>query len=171
MLHNLALLPQASSLLGRFDEAVLSLAFSPDGKQLAVGTQSKGVALCNVENRDCQRTLKIPGYVRHIKFSDDARSVFIAGADVAIWELSHLDQPSIRAGDGDAQAYAVSADFKYIAYGDQHGAGAIHNVTTGERTGIYLSAGFASLAFNNDVTLLASGDTTGTIQVWKVEGR
>jgi len=168
MLRNLALLPNVSFLLDSFDEAILSMTFSPDGKQLLVGTETKGAKLCYIETRECKQSLPVPGYVRHVEFSKDGHYLFTAGANAIIWDIKNLDQPLISVGNNDAQAYAVSPDFKYVAISDQYGYGEIRHIENGERSLINFDAGVFSLAFNQHGTLLASGSLLGTIQIWKV---
>lgn len=168
MLRNLALLPEVSFLLDSFDQAILSLAFSPDGKQLLIGTETEGTKLCTIETRQCRQSLPVPGYVRHVEFSEDGRYLFTAGANAIIWDTNNLNQPLLSVGNGDAQAYAVSPDFKYVAIGDQYGYGEIRSVENGERSLINFDAGVFSLAFNQNGKLLASGSSLGTIQIWEV---
>lgn len=168
MLRNLALLPEASFVLGNFGEAIRSLAFSPDGKKLLVGTETGGAKLCDVETLGCTQTLQVPGYVRHVEFSEDGRYAFTAGANAIVWDLNDIDEPLLSVGDGDAQAYAVSPNFEYVAIGDQYGYGEIRSVANGERSSIDFDSGVFSLAFNEDGKLLASGDSQGKIRIWEV---
>ena len=170
MLRNLALLPEAPLRLGNFGEPIRSLAFGPDGKKLLVGTETGGARLCDIPSRGCAQTLNVPGYVRHIEFSADGLYAFTAGANAVIWNMNDLDQPLLSVGDGDAQAYAVSPDFEFVAIGDQYGYGEIRSIAHGERSSIDFNAGVFSLAFSEDGKLLVSGDLQGTIRVWQVPG-
>ncbi|NUT46181.1 MAG: WD40 repeat domain-containing protein [Saccharothrix sp.] len=119
-------------------DAVRSTAFSPDGRVLAVGSQSRAIQLLDLTDPDHPGALPPllghEGDVRAVAFSPDGRWLASASADhhVMVWAVDDPRHPAL------------------VATLEEHTA-AVH-----------------ALAFNRSGTRLATGDLDGTAWIWDV---
>ena len=121
-----------------------SLAFSPDGKTLAVGTSPvasaaavDGVQLWNVARRTLTTTIPISGLVHAVAYSPDGSTIAVAaGQDLALVNtttLSPLYVPAPEGSDpedqGNALMVAYSGDGNTLAIADNEGLIQFWNVS------------------------------------------
>jgi WD40 repeat protein len=67
--------------------SVSSIAYSPDGKTLAIGQGSK-VKLCDAQTGELKRTLNGQNWVESVAFSPDGKSVAGGGGKtVKLWKV------------------------------------------------------------------------------------
>jgi WD40 repeat protein len=113
-------------------ESVLSVAFSPDGKQLVSGSWDKTIKVWNIADGSVARDLvnpafkpaSHPGYVYALRFTKDGKHLISAGGAprlkgyLAQWELStgKLEWGK-ELNQGTLFALALSPDGKYLALG------------------------------------------------------
>ncbi|SMB86407.1 WD40 repeat domain-containing protein [Deinococcus hopiensis] len=150
-----------------------SLAFSPDGQQLAVGYEASTIGLWDVASGQLTRTLGGGrGWVLSLAFSPDGARL------VSGWGDGTLHFYGVRSGEvspvqqvnqGFVRWLAFSPDGKQVAAASGDGSVSLwtplgrplHRLTghTGAATTVtYLDAG-----------TLVSGDTAGTLRVWNAE--
>jgi WD40 repeat protein len=155
-----------------------SVAFSPDGKTMAVDS-SDGVAIWNLAGSKPQvtKSLKLPHGLVKLAFSWDNR-ILAVGFDtgVQLCDVERNKQPSrepLRVSEGTVTSVALSRDGKLLAAGytgtDQHletlsGGVVIWDVTKGTRFAVeQVKSSVNSVAFSPDCQILAASSDDGVI--------
>jgi WD40 repeat protein len=114
------------------DAGELAAALSPDGTQLAAGTQVGGVAVWDVARGLWRVRVSVPsaGTIWKLIYAPDGAHAFTASDDgiVRVWDTARWQDPiSLDAGEGPAVAVAVAPD-GWLAAGYQSGAIVIWDV-------------------------------------------
>jgi WD40 repeat protein len=165
---------QLRRILAGHDRGVMALAFSPDGKLLAVAC-GDSVKVWDTASGKLIATLGAP-HVTGVAWSPDGRQVLAAtGPVVQVWNLERLSEDSqLLKLVVNARALAVSADGRVAVAGHQgEGKAERHFVHVLDRAGAepaLLEAGTGSLmavALSPDGRqLLAAGDGR-TVHIWE----
>jgi WD40 repeat protein/tRNA A-37 threonylcarbamoyl transferase component Bud32 len=158
--------------------AVACMAFSPDGKTLALG-HGEYVEFWDVADGILRRTLKANrGALRAIAFSADGTQLASGGADwkVKLWNLASPREPATLDGHlDDVMALAFSPDGKTLASGSKDRTVKLWHVVTGQE---FLSLDshrgpVFCLKFTPDGQTLAGGgawgpgDALGEVHLWR----
>ena len=158
---------------------VLSLAFSPDGRVLAVGGNTWGdtnLALWDVESgrRLAARVghaEETPGYgTACVTFSSDGKLLASAGHDKAVmlWEMPSLSRRKKLTGHFRELGYvAFSPNGKTLASaGGDAKVKLWHVPTGGELATLKGRTGYFSVTFSPDGKTLAASDVNKTVTLW-----
>lgn len=166
---------RSASVAGKAD-GVCSVAFSPDGKILAVAEYPGIIRLCDVPSGRVERTIKAPAWTPgSIAFSPDGKrlaaglwtgsqdGVSPPGNDVVIWDVASGDPTRTLKGHTDAvRAVAFSPDGKLLVSGGDDGVARVWETANGrsrmtlafpelaKRLGEKYPIGVDSVAFSPD---------------------
>ncbi len=154
---------------------VNSVAFSPNGKLLASGSDDYKFKLWDVQNRQPIVTLEhVVDHTRYqikaVAFSPDGQLLATAGWGVKLWDVSNQNGIDTLEHDQWVYAVAFSRDGQRLAAGDINGLVKVWDVQNwqaitqleGDTTVVY------SVAFSPDGRTLASAGYQGQIRLWAV---
>lgn len=156
--------------------SILSVAWSPDGTQIAVGQSNATIAVWDAQSAELLFTLS--GHqeeVLALDWSPDGTSLASGSSDgsVRIWNIEtqqslrviqDVPQNSIRRPILDV---AWSADSNFVAGARDAGTITIWSVETGERQSFYIHDSMAlTVDWHPSLNLLASGGLDGQVLVW-----
>lgn len=163
-------------------DAVETLAFSPDGKTVALGYHSSEIDLWDWRNKKSLGSLKYPGSLFALAWSPDGKKLAAAGgAKVFVWDpLGKTLIKSFDVREGAPQTFptikvlAFSPDSKTLAAGGFDAVARIYDITAknpadakeqkiceGHSSAIY------SLAFSADGRSLVTGSFDHTTRLWE----
>ncbi len=171
----------AQSLFTESFAGIFTLAFSPDGEQLALGTNGNEIRLWNVKDSTVQLTCKgHTNWIGSVCFSPDGR-LLASGSDdttVRLWDRQSGRCLATLSGHTDwIKSLCFSPDGRLLASAsfdhticlwhcdwERHiDIGQEPYVLTGHRDRVQ------SICFHPDGRLLASSSSDGTIRLWDVE--
>ena len=151
-----------------------SIAFSPDGRTLASGSQDNTIKLWDVETGSVLRTLS--GHVRFVwsvAFSPDGRTLASGSDDktIKLWDVATGRELRALSGHGESVSSVVfSPDGRTLASGCTDGSIKLWDEATGRelRTLGLPSIGAVvwSIAFSPDGRTLVSGGGDNTLKLW-----
>ena len=164
---------------GGYDDAVFSVAFSPDEQFLATGSEDGSVKIWRVRDGSLAHAFTPYGRFSHVfavAYSPDGEYLAVGGASYAgevrvyrtsDWELVATLSPHLV----QIRSLAFSPDGQYLVSGDYYATIRVWRVSNWmlERTFVHGSGGgfeIHSLAFSPDGNYLASASRDGTVRVW-----
>lgn len=165
-----------------------ALAFSADGKRLAVGLQvisptTPGLLVLDVASGRTLRTLTTERVaVGDVAFAPDGAHLAVAETLLPFGNgrIVLLDARTLRRARTLAQlpgveatAVAFGPDGSGVAFGGADGTAGLVSAQTGQRIASYLgqTAAINQIAFSPDGNLVATASTDGTTRVWRGRGQ
>jgi WD40 repeat protein len=149
------------------DSVVKSLAFSPRGWKVAVGSEDGTVRVWNVRNHKEIATLAASGATRVVSVGFGAGGLVMAASDngtVRIWKLNSSTASGQLKVPGGIAGAAISPDSSLVAAADGHRHVWFWNRRTGSRKELPAPPGpDVTLAFSHDGGTLAVGVTNSNV--------
>ncbi|MFH0900431.1 MAG: WD40 repeat domain-containing protein, partial [Pseudomonadota bacterium] len=151
---------------------VYSLAFSPDGRCVAVSSQNRVIYLVDVDTMATRALRDHDGKAKTIAFSPDG-SYLAAGFDegsVGIWDLDGGGVSVVRGQEQAQNEVAFSPDGETLASASGDGTICLWEVASRQvrRKLVVDKGGFAGIAFTPDGRHLFSSGSDGTIRTWEI---
>jgi transcriptional regulator with XRE-family HTH domain len=167
------------AILGGYSNAVVSVAFSPDGKTMASGDADYTVQLWDMSTRQPMGLpLSDTGAVNWVAFSPDGRTLAAGNADgtVQLWDVATGLPTSSSLINGRAGVIwvAFSSDGKTLTAGDADGTVRSWDVATRQPIGAPLTVDAGpvnSMALSPDGKTLAVGGADGKVRLWDMATR
>jgi WD40 repeat protein/transcriptional regulator with XRE-family HTH domain len=152
--------------------AVDSVAFSPDGKTLATGSDAGTILLRDAATHRKITALTGPtGPVHSIAFSPDGKTLATGGSAVRLWDVAtHRKITALTSHTGAVDSVVFSPDGQTLATGNADGSVRLWDVTTHRKIAALTgpTARVDSVAFSPDGTTLATGSGDGAVRLWDV---
>ena len=164
-------------VMGGSDRAV---AFSPDGKRLAVAT---GAGIWMYDGQTYRELTLLTGHtdvVRTVAFSPDGKKLASGGSDhtVKLWDLTTGNVITFgahrRVGhEASVESIAFSPDGRTLASGAADMTIKLWDIETGQNLATFIGHEYRvfSVAFSPDGKTVASGAEDRTIKLWNIETR
>jgi WD40 repeat protein len=163
----------------RFDARGMAVAFSPDGRHLAIGGSASDVVLCDLARGFRERTLGIPvRAASDLSFSPDGRTLAVsshASREIILWDVdNNCQRMTLRGHHFTVIEVAFSPDGQSLASASgasEEQSVLIWSLATGrpERRLAESNSGFLSVAYSPDGRLLASACANEkAVRVWDV---
>ena len=157
-------------VMGGSDRAV---AFSPDGKRLAVATGA-GIWIYDAKTyREMALLAEHTGVVRAVAFSPDGRTLASGAQDetVKLWDLKTGHVTTFAGHQRGVESVAFSPDGKMLAAGTESSTVNLWDAENGQNLVTFKGHEFRvfSVAFSSDGKTVASGAEDNTIKLWDVK--
>ncbi len=153
---------------------VFSLAFSPDGKQLAIGTNAKPDFISLWDATTGKQVKTLGGHadaVLSLAFSKDGTKLLSGSYDgsARLWNMQDGSSREFRGHDWWVWSVAFSPDEKRFVTASQDGSAIVWNVATGKASPPFLahSGPIYSAAFSPDGEHVATGSYDKRVLVWR----
>jgi WD40 repeat protein len=153
---------------------ILSIAFSPNGKLLAIGDTNGEIRLWQVKNAKQMLSLKgHESWVWSISFSPDGQTLASSSQDctVKLWDIrTGQCLTTLQGGNSIVRSVELSPDGQVLASGHGDATVRLWEVLTGTclRTLQGHDRSVWSVSFNPDGQTLASGSDDQTVKLWDV---
>jgi WD40 repeat protein len=166
-------MPGEISLLLDQENWVDSVAFSPDGAQLASGSSDETIDIWDVETANLTTTLYGQlGAVESVAFSDDGLLLVSGGGDenVLIWDLVQPNNPprTLSGHTEEITDVIFSPDGRLVVSASRDDHIRVWDVRSGIVLGDFVAhiGDVNSVSYRRDGTMFASGGADGTILLW-----
>lgn len=156
---------------------VQALAFSPDGRMLASGSDDLTIKFWEVATgKELKTLVGHTADVIFLVFSPDGKRLASAAKGqeaITLWDVrTGKELLAIEGVPGDVYQLQFSPDGKSLVSGSYDGVVKMWDLATGKELRTFQTAeegsSIRSLAFSADGELLASGDVLGFVEVWVV---
>jgi len=154
----------------KHSDAVLSIAWSPDGKTIATGSEDKSVMIWDADKGEVKATLL--GHIRGVNglcWTPDGNNLLTAGdRTIQVWDKDGKRLRVIGGENTDARSISFSSDGKIFSAGSYDKRIVVWNFESGKviRTLEGHDKSVLAVCISPDGKLLASGSLDATVRLW-----
>ena len=149
------------------DDAVTSVAFSPDGRYIASGSYDGTARVWEVATGREIARMTHNNLVNSVAFSPNGEHVLSGSKDLRVWETLTGKETARMTPDGLVSVVSFSPNGRYVVSGSGEGNLQVWNATTGQEIAHMTQDGsVASINFSSDSEYVVSG--ADDIHVWDV---
>lgn len=161
--------------------AISTLAYSPDGRRLAVASHDGTVVIWDVATgRPIGKPLGVhnagalsPQWILSVAYQPQGRQIAAGNGkgEITIWDIATGRKVTSPDYGAPVRSLAYSPDGKFLAAGfeDRHGTVAVFPLGTNNPPRLFrLGDEVYSVAFSRNGKLLAAGDGAGDIELWNL---
>lgn len=163
------------------------VAFTPNGTELAVGSDKPGVRVFDTATGRQRRVIAAGEIANRLQFTPDGKRVVLhkwkdQNNKVRVWDwVADKEQLSFKAGTAGVQATTISPDGRLLAAGGWDGFARVFDLETGKSVrefdtnlpGAHMrdprdTNRVYAVAFSPDGRALATGDANGAVRMWEL---
>ncbi|MDO9301164.1 MAG: TIR domain-containing protein [Anaerolineales bacterium] len=160
---------QATPVL-KFNANVAELVISPDSNWIGISTDAGEISLFNIATR-VKKSISPTGLGKHVLFSSDSQLLITvdAASKVQTWDTSTLTEgPLLFDGNTEVRSIAISLNHLTLGLTDKI---LVVDASSGAPISEIQSPGdHGVMVFSPDGALLASGNSSGQLSIWRVSG-
>ena len=155
------------------NNSVYSVAFSPDGSQIASASGDSTVKIWSVNGKEMQTLIGHSSEVRSVAFSPNGKQIASASEDgaVKIWSIEGEELLTLKGHNNSVYSVAFSPNGEQIVSASYGGIIKMWSVDgkelltlKGHNSSVY------SVAFSPNGKQIASASNDGTVKIWSIEG-
>nr|WP_072753389.1 TIR domain-containing protein [Rhodococcus maanshanensis] len=165
--------PDGDAIAGLPGGPTLSVAYSPDGRWFATGSEDNNIRLFDRTKADAEAEVMNGhrGPVPSLAFSADSRRIVSGSLDgtVRIWDVDSRTSTTLEAHESPVTSVAFSADGRRVASGDLVGTVRVWDVAGDQASSVPLvghRGRVTSVAFSEDGHQVLTSSFDKTIRIW-----
>ena len=160
--------------LAGHNSSINSIAFSPNGKTIAIASEDGMVKLWQLESKELQTFKGHSSSIDSVAFSPDGQTIVSGSGDktVKLWNLEGQELQTFEGHSSSINSVTFSPDGQNIASGSRDKTVKLWNLEGQElQTFEGHSSSINSVAFSPDGQTIASGSGDNTVKLWNLEGQ
>ena len=160
-------------IVSKHEDRIRSVAFSPDGKSILIGSDDNTARLCDLHGNELQIFIGHKDGIKSVAFSPDGKNILTGSSDktAILWDLNGNILKIFKGHDDGIFSVAFSPDGKRILTGSDDKTARLWDLQGNE---LQLFKGHKnniwSVAFSPDGKSILTGSLDSTVRLWDLQG-